>query len=266
MKNIRAKRALVTGAASGIGRAIAVALAREGADVDLVDIDAEPLTATANAVRGLNVEARELVCDLQQPAQIDRLLIPYIAGLRPLDILVNNAGVVYHGPTETMSAAAWDRLLQINLLAPIAITRKLLPALLARQESHIVNVSSIFGLVATDQTAAYHVSKFGLVGFSESLRSEYANRGLGVTALCPGFTKTSLYASAETGYDGPIVQPPNWLLTSPAVVADRAIRAIYRNRGTVVVSPLARLLWYGKRFAPGLIGAVWRAVRGKGET
>ncbi len=135
----------------------------------------------------------------------------------------------------------------------------MLPTLLTRPESHLFNVSSIFGLVAADQTAAYHASKYGLVGFSESLRTEYARLNLGVTVLCPGFTRTNLYRAAGSGREGPIPTPPDWLCTRPEQVARQAIRAIYRNRGLVVVSALARFLWYSKRYFPGLIGSIYRA-------
>jgi len=145
--------------------------------------------------------------------------------------------------------------LGINLLAPIQITRELLPTLLSRPDAHIVNVCSIAGLVAGARTTAYHVSKFGLVGFTESLRAEYGRRGIGVTALCPGPVRTNLYRAAVSAKKRkPVVpEPPAWLSTSPEHVAAAALRAITKNRRFVLVTPVAHALYNAKRFAPALL-------------
>src|SRR5207244_7728925 len=141
----------------------------------------------------------------------------------------------------------WDAVLGINLLAPIQLIRELLPTLLARGDAHIVNVCSILGLVAIPKFAAYQASKFGLVGLSESLRAEYASRGLGVTALCPAFVQTKFFEVID-GQNGRAMRtPPKWLFASVEQVAARAIKAIYRNQGVVTVSLLARVQWFIKR-------------------
>jgi short-subunit dehydrogenase len=253
MQQIRGKLALVTGAASGIGRAIALALAGEGADLVLVDIDRQRLDATAEAARRQGVAAAARTVDLAEPEQIRRLVEPLLDDGPRLDILVNNAGIAYYGATDLMSEDLWERLLAVNLHAPLRLTRALLPTLLARPEAHILNVCSIAGLVATRRLAAYHASKFALVGFSESLRAEYGPRGLGVTALCPGLVRTDLFRTAETEPDKSLPRIPRWLTTSADRVAARAIRAIRRKEGTVLVTPLAHFLWGFKRLAPGLL-------------
>jgi short-subunit dehydrogenase len=145
-------------------------------------------------------------------------------------------------------------LTQINLLAPIQITRELLPLLLERPEAHIVNVCSISGLVAGGRFAAYHTTKFGLIGFTESLRAEYGRRGLGVTSLCPGPVRTNLYRKCATGKAGKVVpEPPAWLCASIDQVARRTVKAIRHNQRMPIIGPLAHLLWNLKWFAPGLI-------------
>jgi NAD(P)-dependent dehydrogenase (short-subunit alcohol dehydrogenase family) len=253
MKTIRGKKALVTGAASGIGRAIALALAREGAALYLLDIDADQLAAAAAEARGYGVPVVEAPCDLARPEQITVAVQALLEHWGGLDILVNNAGVSYHGKTETMPAKLWQRLLAINLLAPVRLTMELLPSLLAREEAHVVNVCSILGLVAIPKFTAYQTSKFGLVGFSESLRAEYTCRGLGVTALCPGFVRTNIYQAMLDGEGArPMRTPPRWLWASPELVAAHAVRAIYRNQGVAPVTLLARFLWSVKRHAPRL--------------
>ena len=162
------------------------------------------------------MEAVARRCDLANPAEVSAALVELISTWGSVDILVNNAGVAYYGPTEKMTSRQWDWLLAINLLAPIQITRELLPALLERPEAHVLNVCSVAGLVAGPRSAAYHVSKFGLVGFTESLRSEYGRRGVGVTALCPGPVQTNLYKSAVSGSKRkPVPVPPSWLARRP---------------------------------------------------
>jgi short-subunit dehydrogenase len=147
--------------------------------------------------------------------------------------------------------------LAVNLHAPIQFCRELLPSLLARPEAHILNLSSICGLVAGGRLCAYHTSKFGLMGFSEALRAEYARSGLGVSALCPGLVRTRFFETAASGRPGkPVPTPPAWICSSPQRVARKAVYAIRRNRRLVLVSPLAYALYYTKRFAPGLLDAL----------
>jgi NAD(P)-dependent dehydrogenase (short-subunit alcohol dehydrogenase family) len=259
MRTISGKRALVTGAASGIGRATALALARQGAELFLVDIDGPGLAETAGECLRLGVRPILCPCDLSSKTQIDAAVTRLLRQWGRLDILVNNAGVLYYGPTDNMTPEQWGRVLGVNLLGPIELTTQLLPLLLERPEAHVVNVASIFGLVAIGRATAYQVSKFALVGFSESLRAEYARRGLGVTALCPGFVRTGLFRSATCGHAVPKdPEPPRWISTTPERVAAKAIRAIRRNRPLVVVTPAARLLYYSKRFAPGVLDFINR--------
>jgi NAD(P)-dependent dehydrogenase (short-subunit alcohol dehydrogenase family) len=259
MKAIRGKTAMVTGAASGIGRAIALELAREGARVYMIDVDEPALQAVADEVRALGVDALARVCDVSDPAQNTAAVQYLLQQWTTLDILVNNAGITYYGRTLAMSAEHWNRLLAINLHAPIQFTRELMPALLKRGDAHVLNVASILGLVGLARVTAYCTSKFGLVGFSESLRHECGRMGLGVTALCPGFVNTQLFDSAPLGHDlYEPKKPPRWSLITPEAVAERAVKAIYRNQGVVVMQPTSRLLYWAKRFAPSLLDLVHR--------
>src|SRR5262249_24201996 len=151
-----------------------------------------------------------------------------------------------------MSDEQWNRVLAVNLHSPLLLTRRLLPALLSSGDAHIVNVCSILGLCAIPRVTAYQTSKYGLVGFSESLRAEYASRGLGVTALCPGFVRTNIYRVVDGTGSRPMRAPPRLLVASPEKVAARTIRAIYPNHGVVPPTFLANLMWRLKRWLPGL--------------
>jgi 3-oxoacyl-[acyl-carrier protein] reductase len=268
MQVIRGRRALVTGAASGIGRALALALAKEGADLFLIDKDEGALAAAAGEAERLGVSVATRVCDLTQSAEIAASVRAVLSGGGTLNILVNNAGAAYYGATHDMSAEQWERIIALNLLAPIQLVREFLPTLRAADEAHVVNVCSIFGLVPLRKGAAYQVSKFGLVGLSAALRAEYG-RDFGVTALCPGFVRTPLLETFETGAPGQRRHAiPAWLCARPEQVAAATVRAIRRNRGLVVVTPAARLLWWMGRLSPGLLDWVtrqgWRGKRRKG--
>jgi 3-oxoacyl-[acyl-carrier protein] reductase len=259
MKVIRGKKALVTGAASGIGRAIALALAREGADLYLIDIDQEKLRSTAWDAEQLGIEAIADICDLSVPAQVTAMLNRMLAAWQGVDILINNAGIAYYGPTHNMTAEQWQRMLSVNLSAPIQLVRELTPVLVAREEAHVLNVCSVFGLVTQRKVTAYQTTKFAMVGFTLALRAEYAGNGFGVTALCPGLVRTPMLEVAEKGRpDKRLPLPPAWLMTSPDHVAAAAVAAIRRDRGLVVVSPFARLMWWASRLAPGLIDWISR--------
>lgn len=253
MQVLQGKSALVTGAASGIGKAIALALAHEGVDLYLLDVDEAGLSRVVSETRRLGVESAGRYCDVSQLSQIQSSVAHILDRWGGVDILVNNAGITYYGQTDQMESAQCDKLLSINLNAPIHFTRELLPTLLARPEAHVLNVASFFGLIGTRKTALYTSSKFGLVGFSESLRAEYGRRGLGVTALCPGFVDTGLFDAAHLGSDqSKHKQPPRWMLTTPEKIAQRAVKAIYRNQAVVVPQLYARLAHWGKRLVPGL--------------
>ena len=253
MRIFAGKTAFITGAASGIGRALALELGRCGVDCFLVDIDAAGLGQTASEVRQHGVRVGECRCDLSDPAQVSAACQRVLREFGGVDLLINNAGIAFYGRTTSMTAEQWDRLLAVNLHAPIQITRELLPSMLERLDAHIVNMCSIAGLVAGGRFAAYHVSKFGLIGFTEALRAEFGRRGLGVTAVCPGPVLTGLYIAAEAGSGSKVPMPPRWACATPEQVARRTLKAIRRNRRQVLITPLAHALFALKQFAPGVI-------------
>jgi short-subunit dehydrogenase len=253
MRTIRGKKALVTGAADGIGRALALELARAGADLFLIDINAEGLAAVADEARGHGVEAIAVVCDLAESAEVSAAVARLRATWNGLDILVNNAGLAYYGPMHLMTDAQWHRIMAVNLLAPIQLVRELLPTLLAADEAHILNVCSMFGLTGWRKALAYQTTKFGLVGFTAGLRAEYCRHHFGVTALCPGFVLSALTTNYATVGPHERRQPPSWICTTPEKVAARALRAIKRNQGMVVMTPLTHVYWRLWRFLPGSV-------------
>jgi 3-oxoacyl-[acyl-carrier protein] reductase len=265
MKVIRGKKALVTGAASGIGRAIAIALADQGADLYLIDIDGAGLESSRREAASRGVEVVTAICDLAQAAEISGAVRALISRWGQLNILINNAGVTFYGPMHGMTDEQWHRVMSVNLAAPIQLTRELLPTLVASQDAHIVNVCSIFGLVGSRNVAAYQTSKYGLIGFTEALQTEYARRGFGVTAVCPGFVSTPMTErvigeepEAKTRSGRAPSPPPWWAFTRAETVAAKLVAAIRKNRRMVIVTPAARLLWWLKRLSPGAVDWVTR--------
>ncbi len=264
MKTLQDKRVVVTGAASGIGRALAMQMAQAGARLYLIDVDERGLAEVADELHAEGAIVVQDPCDLSDSYAITRCLQRLLRRWKYVDALVNNAGISYYGPTENMTAPQWDRLMAVNLLAPVQLTRELLPVLLSRPQAHILNIASVYGLVGIGRSTAYQVSKFGLVGLSESLRAEYGRQGLGVTTVCPGFVKTNLFRSSASGHlNRETPEPPAWLATSPERVAARAINGMLRDRRLVVVTAHACLLYFMKRFAPGLIDWVQRLGRSR---
>jgi NAD(P)-dependent dehydrogenase (short-subunit alcohol dehydrogenase family) len=254
MRHICGKTALVTGVASGIGRAITLRLAAEGVNLFVVDIDEVGLANTVDEARQTGAQVIGRRCDVAEPSQVSSVVAEILNRWGGVDILVNNAGITYYGPTVQMSAEHWDRVLRVNLLSHVQFTRELLPSLLARREAHVVNVCSMFGLVGMPKLAAYSTTKFALVGFSESLRNECGRDGLGVTALCPGFVDTNLFTSAPLGVkQKQAKEPPRIFRTTPEKVARAAVKAIRRNRRMVVMTPAAWFLVSAKRFVPGVM-------------
>ncbi len=254
MQTLCNKNALVTGAASGIGRAIALRLAEEGANLFLLDIDAHGLSNTAISAkqRGVAVIARP--CDVSQLTELEATVAYGLDTWDHFDLLVNNAGITYYGHMEVMSGEHCEQLLAVNVHGPLQLTRLLLPSLVSRPEAHILNVSSLLGVVGAPKLSVYSASKFAVVGFSEALRAEYARTNLGVTALCPGFTDTNLFDAAPLGSDRWFAKrPPSWMLGTCEKVAIRAIKAIKNDEALVVMQPYARLAHWAKRFVPGLV-------------
>lgn len=193
--------AIVTGAAGGMGEHIAKGLARRGADLVLLDVDATGLARTVEEIarETPGAEVTNYEADLSDRAAADDVIARVRDRHPGVTLLFNNAGVAVGGRFGQVGAEDFDWLLEINLLAPIRFTRALLPVMLENGEGQVVNTSSLFGLVGPPGQTAYCTSKFGLRGFSESLRSELEEEGqpVGVTVVHPGGIKTRIAENAR---------------------------------------------------------------------
>lgn len=188
--------AVVTGAASGIGAGIAVAYAREGADVAVVDLaDEEAARPVLEAIRALGRRAVLVRADVADEAQVAAMAERVLAELGQVDVLVNNAGIFTQSLVQDMSVAEWDRVLAVNLRGTFLCTRALLGPMLERGFGRIINIASQLGQVGGVEVAHYAASKAAVIGLTKSLAREVAHRGVLVNAIAPGPVNTPLLDS-----------------------------------------------------------------------
>lgn len=182
--------AVVTGASRGVGRATALAFARRDVPLVLVGRPSDALERTAAECRRL-VTCHVVHCDLAVPEQVERAA-GAIVGLGPVDVLVNNAGVAVRASLPDVTLVSYTEQMNINLLAPIWLTRGLLPSMLSRGRGRIINVASISATLGTAGQIAYNASKWGLIGFTKSLAAEISDTGLMTVAVLPGSIDTDM--------------------------------------------------------------------------
>ena len=184
--------ALITGGGRGIGRAIALAMAREGAVVAVAARSQHELDAVRKEIEGLGRHAFAGQCDVTDRDQVARLVREVEAALGPITILVNNAGIAASVKTVEMDDGLWERILRVNLTGTYLCTKAVLPGMLRRQYGRIINIASTGGKVGFLYSAAYCASKHGVLGFTRALALEVAKHGITVNAICPGFAETRM--------------------------------------------------------------------------
>jgi len=252
------KRCFLTGAASGIGRATALKLAAEGAELFLTDRNAEGLAQTVADVRALGAEVpAHRALDIADYDQVAAFGADIHSAHPSMDLVMNIAGVSAWGTVSQLEHRHWESMVSINLMGPIHVIETFVPPMvLAGNGGHLVNVSSAAGLVALPWHAAYSASKYGLRGVSEVLRFDLARHRIGVSVVVPGAVKTPLVQTVEiAGVDRDHPQVRKWVdrfgghAVSPEVVADKMLRGVTRNRYLIYTSNDIRALYAFKRLA-----------------
>ena len=265
--NFQGTAAAITGAASGIGRALALELAARGCDLALSDLDDAGLESVAKEItgtQGRRVTVRRV--DVADAKQIEAFAQAAVADFPALSIVINNAGVALLGQFDEFDNAQMAWLMGINFWGVVYGTRAFLSHLRSRPQAHIVNISSIFGIVAPAGQSAYSASKFAVRGFSESLRHELAmsNSPVRLSVVHPGGIATNIARNARTGVNVRDSVSSAELgdrfeklaRTSPAAAAQRIVRGIERNEPRILIGADARLLDLIQRLRPATYWAL----------
>jgi NAD(P)-dependent dehydrogenase (short-subunit alcohol dehydrogenase family) len=198
MQDLNGRAAFVTGAASGIGRAIADSLAREGAAIAVADIDLAAAERASKEIEAAGGRAVPIHCDVTSEESLARAADAASEALGPIHVLVNNAGAFTVGVLEETQRKDWEWLLEINVIGVVNGLHTFLPRMRAHGEpSHIVNTASVSGHIPVGGLSIYTASKYAVVGLTECLRAELADSPIGVSVLCPGIVKTGLLESSD---------------------------------------------------------------------
>ena len=263
MKNIKGSIAAVTGAGSGIGRATALALAAEGARVAVTDLRLDSARQTADLIVASGGEARAWAMDVADPGQVRATLAQIQHELGNPSLLVNNAGIAVGGLFLDTSQESWQKIMSINLLGVVHCCQAFLPVMvLAGKPGHVVNIASMLGYTGMRGVSAYCATKFGVMGFSESLRAEMREHAIGVSAICPGMIRTNIISAGILESADLDVEAKRKEIDAlyekrdypPEKVARAVLSAIRRNRAVVPVAPEAWAAYYLKRWLPGVAG------------
>jgi NAD(P)-dependent dehydrogenase (short-subunit alcohol dehydrogenase family) len=249
--------AVVTGAGSGIGRSLAIVLARRGAHLALADINRTGLGEAAAAARALGVRVSAHVLDVAHREAVAAFPAEVLAHHPGIDLLVNNAGVAHGGTFEQLSESEFERVFDINFWGVVRMTRAFLPVLHRSDDAWIVNLSSVFGLISPPRQTAYSASKFAVRGFTQSLRLELEGTNIGMTTVCPGGVATSVARNAivpgskvDDVARGDRDKMQDKLKMPPERAAEAIVRAVEQRQPRLLIGLDAKFASLIERLAP----------------
>jgi short-subunit dehydrogenase len=248
------KRAVVTGAARGIGRELALALARKKGRIAISDIDVERLEETAGDIRSLGGEAITIRCDVRKEEDVQLLCTRATEWLGEIDLLINNAGVLVTGEVADLSSEDYRTAFDVNVWGVIHGCRCFVPQMKARRGGAILNVASLAGMITLPHMGAYNASKAAVVALSETMHAELARHGVSVSVLCPSFTRTNLIDASSGKPKANALALGRKIMaklgSEPDQVARAALEAVEKKRLYVVPPFHGRFVWSMKRFWP----------------
>ncbi|MBS0618862.1 MAG: SDR family oxidoreductase [Spirochaetes bacterium] len=259
IKNLHGKKCLVTGAASGIGKATALKAAREGAELFITDINEASLKAVADECTRLGVKVTAKALDISSYDAVKSWAMEIHSQHTSLDVLMNIAGIAIWGTVENMTHDEWRRVIDINLMGPVHVIECFIPPMIAaKRGGHLVNVSSAAGLFGLPWHAAYSASKFGLRGISEVLRFDLERHNIGVSLVCPGGVDSGLVNTIQVA--GIDTSDPEFTklregfakrAVTPEQAAEAILKGIRDNRYMVFTSAdIAIGHWFQNKFSP----------------
>ena len=263
MEHFKDKVAIVTGGASGIGRALCEDLGQRGAAVVIVaDINAEGAQQVTSAIITTGGKARAAHLDVTQVESVQKLIDDTVSEYGRLDYMFNNAGIAIRGELRDMDLEHWRRILDVNLWGVIYGTTSAYQVMVKQGYGHIVNTASGAGLTPLPLAAGYATTKHAVVGLSTSLRAEGADLGVKVSVACPGFIRTGIFDAAinVTKLKDKKVYPElsSTKMMDAGDCARVILRGVARNNGVITVTAFARLLWWLYRLHPSLIALLFR--------
>ncbi|MDN5937741.1 MAG: SDR family oxidoreductase [Salinisphaera sp.] len=261
LPSLQDKKCLITGAASGIGRAVALAVAAEGGELFLTDIDPQGLASAEQECRAAGAAIRACMAfDIADYDAVRAFAEQVHAEHGSLDVVMNVAGIAIWGTVDRLEHKHWRQAIEVNLMGPIHVIECFIPPMMAAgRGGHLVNVSSAAGLFGLPWHAAYSASKFGLRGVSEVLRFDLAEHRIGVSLVCPGGVDTELVRSVNiVGLDRDhkevtaMAEHFRRHAVSPQQAAKAILKGIKANRYLIYTSPDVRIgHWFQRKFSPG---------------
>jgi short-subunit dehydrogenase len=256
--------AVITGAANGIGRALAARLADEGARLCLADINKEALAVVADNLRAKGCEVSAHAVDVADRSQVEALSRDVVEHFGRADVLINNAGVALCGDVEEVSLADIEWLMGINFWGTVYGVKYFLPILKQQKNAYIVNLSSVFGMIAPPGQAAYSASKFAVRGFTESLRHELAGTNVQVSSVHPGGIRTGIAKASRVGagagldrHEEDAAKFDFIARTSPERAADRIVSGMLRGETRILIGRDASQIDLIQRLLPK---RYWRII------
>lgn len=256
MSQFKHKVAIVTGAASGIGRALSQELARQGASVILADVNATLVDETAETIAKPGHKAETFVLDVSDYDSVEKMVTDTMGRYGRLDYLFNNAGIALGGEVRDCSIDDFRNVINVNLFGVVNGVAAAYPLMVNQGYGHIINTSSLEGLIPFPGTVSYVASKYGVVGLSNALRIEAVDLGVKVSVVCPGYIKTPIFQTSKIikiDRDKMLKSLPERFGITPEACAQIILRGVQQNKAIIVVTGLARVLWALQRISPALI-------------
>jgi len=263
MSIFRDKVAIVTGAASGLGKTLGESLAQNGAFVVLADVNSGGVEDVAEGIRGKGQDAKAATVDVTDFEAVKGLVEETVQEHGRLDYLFNNAGILIFGEARDCSIEDWRSVIDLDLYGVVNGVVAAFPLMVEQGFGHIVNTASVEGLAPFPVMGSYVASKYGVVGLSHALRAEGAALGVKVSVACPGYVTTKIIETSKMvkiDREKILASLTGSMGVSPEECVSRILRGVERNKATIVIGWWAKILWRLQRLSPGLVYWIMRMV------